>query len=154
MSFIYVGRLEEPKGVRTLFEAWKRMGDDAPDLTGVPKELADLMCADRVTPDGRLTQFMATSVWEAERQATVQPRHTTPGGYANIPQKAKDYDADDARALFGEYRPHLERFFHAGLQGRCRLEVSDEAVKMTVFGGDSAEPSRTFALRNSAAGLV
>lgn len=32
MSFIYVGRLEEPKGVRTLFEAWKRMGDDAPEL--------------------------------------------------------------------------------------------------------------------------
>ena len=27
------------------------MGDDAPDLTGVPKELADLMRADRVTPE-------------------------------------------------------------------------------------------------------
>ncbi len=110
--------------------------------------------ADLVTPDGRLTQFMATSVWEAERQATVQPRHTTPGGYANIPQKAKDYDADDARALFGEYRPHLERFFHAGLQGRCRLEVSDVAVKMTVFGGDAAEPYRTFTLRGNAADMT
>ena len=32
MSFIYVGRLEEPKGVKTLFEAWKLMGRNAPGL--------------------------------------------------------------------------------------------------------------------------
>ena len=35
-----------------------------------------------------------------------------------------------------------------GQQGRCRLDVSDEAVTMTMFGGDSAEPTRTFALRD------
>ena len=110
--------------------------------------------AELVTPEGRLTQFMATSVWEAERQATVQPRHTTPDGYGKFPKKAKDYDADDARALFGEYRPHLTDFFMSGQQGRCRLDVSDAAVTMTVFGGDSAEPSRTFVLRDAAAGLA
>ena len=110
--------------------------------------------ADLMTLEGRLTQFMATSVWEAERQATVPPKQTTVDGYARIPKEAKDFDADDARALFGEYRPHLTGFFHSGLQGRCLLDVSDAAVTMTVFGGDSAEPSRTFALRNSAAGLV
>ena len=32
MSFIYVGRLDELKGVRTLFEAWKVMKDNAPEL--------------------------------------------------------------------------------------------------------------------------
>ena len=32
MSFIYVGRLDELKGVRTLFEAWKMMMDNAPEL--------------------------------------------------------------------------------------------------------------------------
>jgi len=104
--------------------------------------------ADFRTPEGRLTQFMATSVWDAERQMTAQPRHTTPAGYGIFPQKAKDFDADDARALFGEYRPHLADFFISGQQGRCRLDVSDASVTMTVFGGDSAEPSREFALRN------
>ena len=108
--------------------------------------------ADLATPEGRLTQFMATSVWEAERQATAQPKHTSPDGYAKIPAKAKDYDADEARALFGEYRPHLADFFMSGQQGRCRLDVSDAAVTMTLFGGDSAEPSRTFTLRDAAVG--
>ena len=110
--------------------------------------------ADLVTPEGQLTQFMATSVWEAERQATVQPRQTEPGGYARLPKQAKDYDLSDARSLFDEYRPHLKKFFFSGLQGRCRLDVSDDAVTMTVFGGDCAEPSRVFTLRNSAANLV
>lgn len=32
MSFIYVGRLEPLKGTEVLFEAWKRMGDNAPQL--------------------------------------------------------------------------------------------------------------------------
>ena len=32
MSFIYVGRLDELKGIRTLFEAWRLMGSDAPLL--------------------------------------------------------------------------------------------------------------------------
>ena len=110
--------------------------------------------ADLVTPEGRLTQFMATSVWEAEKQAAAQPRQTTPEGYAKIPKKAKDYDADEARALFGEYRPHLTDFFLSGQQGRCRLDVADAAVTMTMFGGDRAEPSRTFVLRDASAGLA
>ena len=32
MSFIYVGRLDELKGVRTLIDAWKVMNTDAPHL--------------------------------------------------------------------------------------------------------------------------
>lgn len=32
MSFIYVGRLEALKGIQVLYEAWERMGDDAPLL--------------------------------------------------------------------------------------------------------------------------
>lgn len=32
MRLIYVGRLEELKGIRVLFEAWKQMGADAPEL--------------------------------------------------------------------------------------------------------------------------
>lgn len=110
--------------------------------------------ADLVTPQGSLTQFMATSVWDAEKQAKAQPRQTGPDGYARLPKQAKDYDLSDARALFAEYRPHLKKFFFSGQQGRCRLDVSDEAVTMTVFGGDCAEPSRVFTLRNSAADLV
>lgn len=32
MSFIYVGRLDELKGIKVLFEAWKMMGESAPGL--------------------------------------------------------------------------------------------------------------------------
>ena len=110
--------------------------------------------ADLVAPEGRLTQFMATSVWDAEKQATAKPKFTSSSEYARLPKQAKDYDLSDARSLFGEYRPHLREFFMSGLQGRCRMDVSDDAVTMTVFGGDCVEPSRVFTLRNSAADLV
>ena len=110
--------------------------------------------SDLKTKYGRLTQFMATSVWAAEREATTKPRYTSVAEYARIPKQSKDYDVSDARALFGEYRPHLREFFMSGQQGRCRLDVSDEAVTMTVFGGDCAESCRVFTLRNSAADLV
>ena len=110
--------------------------------------------ADLVTPEGRLTQFMATSVWDDEKQAKAQPRQTAPDGYARLPKQTKDYDLTDARALFDEYRPHLKKFFFSGQQGRCRLDVSDAAVTMTMFGGDFAEPSRTFTLHDASAGLA
>lgn len=32
MSFIYVGRLDELKGIKLLFEAWRLMEDNAPEL--------------------------------------------------------------------------------------------------------------------------
>ena len=32
MTFIYVGRLDELKGIKVLFEAWKEMGKEAPEL--------------------------------------------------------------------------------------------------------------------------
>lgn len=32
MSFIYVGRLDELKGIKVLFEAWRRVGTTAPEL--------------------------------------------------------------------------------------------------------------------------
>ena len=32
MSFLYVGRLDELKGIKVLFEAWRLMGADAPHL--------------------------------------------------------------------------------------------------------------------------
>lgn len=103
---------------------------------------------DLKTPEGRLTQFMATSVWSAEAQADKPPKHASPEGYARLPKKAKDYDLADARALFGEYRPHVKDFFLSGQQGRFMLEVSDAAVTMTSYGGDRAEASRRFALRS------
>ena len=61
--------------------------------------------------------------------------------------KAKDYNLADARALFGEYRPHIKDFFFSGQQGRFMLDVSDTTVTVTAYGGDHAEVSRTFTLR-------
>ena len=103
--------------------------------------------ADLKTPEGRLTQFMATSVWSVERQADSPAKHTSPADYAKIPKTSKQYDVDDARALFGEYRPHLTDWFLSNRQGRFMLDVSDTAVTVTAYGGDHAEASRTFTLR-------
>lgn len=103
--------------------------------------------ADLKTPKGRLTQFMATSVWAAERQADMPPKHTSSEGYARLPKKTRDYDLADARTLFAEYRPHIKDFFLSGLQGRFMLDVSDTTVTMTASGGDRAEAARVFVLR-------
>ncbi len=106
--------------------------------------------ADLKLPDGgRLTQFMATSVWSAENQALTPPKHTSREGYARLPEATKDYDLSDARRLFGEYRPHVREFFFSGQQGRYLLEVSDKAVTMAMCGGDRTEASRTFTLREA-----
>ncbi len=106
------------------------------------------------TPEGSLTQFMATSVWDAERQATAQPKCTRPEDYARLPKKAKDYDLADAKELFGEYRPFVRDFYLSNQQGRFMLNVSDESVTMTAYGGDSADPVRTFVLRNRTTDLA
>ena len=103
--------------------------------------------ADLKTPEGRLTQFMATSVWSVDRQADSPPKHTSPADYAKIPKTSKQYDVNDARALFGEYRPHLTDWFLSNQQGRFMLDVSDTTVTVTARGGDHAEVSRTFTLR-------
>ena len=103
--------------------------------------------ADLKTPEGRLTQFMATSVWSAEGQADKPPKHTSPSEYARLPKKTKDYDLADARALFDEYRPHVTDYYLSNQQGRFMLEVSDASVTVTAYGGDRAEPTRTFRLR-------
>ena len=106
--------------------------------------------ADLKTPEGRLTQFMATSVWSAVGQADKPPKYTSPTDYARLPKKSKDYDLADARALFGEYRPHVKDFFFSGQQGRFMLDVSDTSVTMTAYGGDRADAARVFVLRGQA----
>ena len=106
------------------------------------------------TPEGSLTQFMATSVWDAERQATARPKCIKPEDYVRLPKKAKDYDLADVKALFGEYRPHMRDFYLSNQQGRFMLNISDESVTMTAYGGDIADPVRTFVLRSSATDLT
>jgi hypothetical protein len=120
----------------------------APDLPFVPVVGNHVTSfADLGAPEGRLAQFMATSVWSDERQAAAKTDHASPKDYARFPKKAKDYDLADAKALFGEYSPYVKGFFSSGLQGRYMLNVSDRAVTMTAYGGDGTEPVRTFVLR-------
>ena len=99
------------------------------------------------TTEGRLTQFMATSVWSAEKQALMIPKHASPADYAKVPKSSKQYDVNDARALFDEYRPSLSNYFLSSMQGRFMLDVSDDSVAMVTYGGDSPEPSCFFLLR-------
>lgn len=140
---------------------WFMMGEKA--RTSVRRKLFSELCrrqavalvghnhitsfADINAPEGRLAQFMATSVWSEKRQAAAKTDYASPKDYARFPKKAKDYDLADAKALFGEYSPYVKGFFSSGLQGRYMLNVSDRAVTMTAYGGDSAEPVRTFVLR-------
>ena len=102
---------------------------------------------DLKTPEGRLAQFMATSVWSAEGQAESLPKYTSSDGYARLPKATKDYNLEDARALFDEYRPHVTDYYLSHQQGRFMLEVSDASVTVTAYGGDRADPTRTFRLR-------
>ena len=102
---------------------------------------------DLKTPEGRLAQFMATSVWSAEGQAESPPKYTSSDGYARLPKATKDYNLEDARALFDEYRPHVKDYYLSHQQGRFMLEVSDASVTVTAYGGDRTDPTRTFRLR-------
>ncbi len=98
------------------------------------------------TAEGGMAQFMATSVWSSEKEAGVPFKHKSPAGYAKLPASSKLYDVSDARALFDEYRPHMQKFMLSSAQGRYRLDVSDEAVTMTMYGGDSDRIYASFRL--------
>ena len=42
----------------------------------------------------------------------------------------------------------MKDFFFSGQQGRFMLDVSETVITMTAYGGDHAEASRTFTIRN------
>ena len=101
------------------------------------------------TPEGRLTQFMGSSVWAKPKSAVLPPRLTGKENYGVIPARhPRGYDLTDAAELFGEYRPLVTRYATSGLQGRYLLEVSGSSVRVSIRGGDSPDVLRHYELRS------
>lgn len=101
-----------------------------------------------VRPEGRITQFMGSSVWSSEKTAQAQPHRNGPANYGIIPKKfKKGYDPKDAEALFAEFRPYVTRYVSSGLQGRVLLEVRGSSVSVSLRGGDAAAELRRYSLR-------
>ncbi|MGN0888774.1 MAG: hypothetical protein ACI4UY_07835 [Kiritimatiellia bacterium] len=100
-----------------------------------------------VTPDGRLTQFMGSSVWATEKTANAVPHRTEAAQYGVIPKKfQKGYDPADAESLFAEFRPYITRYVSCGLQRHFLHEVRGDAVSASLRGGDSPKDLRRYSL--------
>ena len=109
---------------------------------------------DCVFPEGRITQFVANSVWASE-DAKLVVRDEGAAAYGTRARAAKkrygraipQKERDSLLRLADEYRPYVKDYLFAGAVGHYRLEVSDARVAVQFFCGDATEPTRTFLLR-------
>ncbi len=112
---------------------------------------------DCVFPEGRITQFVANSVWSGEDAAKLVVRDEGAAMYGRrakeikmrygraVPQKERD----GLVRLVDEYRPFVKDYLFANAAGHYRLEVSDARVAVQFFSGDATSPTRTFTLRQA-----
>ena len=108
---------------------------------------------DCVFPEGRITQFVANSVWVVPEWESLIIREEGKELYGN--QVAIKKVRENARTgaqislcqLADEYRPFIRDYLFANAAGHYRLEVSDRRVAVTFYGGNSRKPARTFLLR-------
>jgi hypothetical protein len=112
---------------------------------------------DCVFPEGRITQFVANSVWSSEDAAKLVVRDEGAAMYGQrakaikkrygreVPQKERD----GLVRLVDEYRPFVKDYLFANAAGHYRLEVSDARVAVQFFSGDATSPTRTFVLRQA-----
>ena len=108
-------------------------------------------------PEGRVTQFVANSVWSSEDAAKLVVRDE---GAAMYGRRATTMKKRHGRAipetmrtsllqLANEYRPFVKDYLFANAAGHYRLEVSDARVAVQFFSGDATSPARTFVLRQT-----
>ena len=108
-------------------------------------------------PEGRITQFVANSVWTSEDAAQLVVRDE---GAAMYGRRATAMKKRHGRAisktmrasllqLANEYRPFVKDYLFANAAGHYRLEVSDARVAVQFFSGDATSPARTFVLRQT-----
>lgn len=104
---------------------------------------------DCVLPEGRVTQFVANSVWTKPElaRATIIDQGAASYGARARAKKAKGDAKKGLLALVEEYRPFVKDYLFAHAAGHYRLEVSDAHVDAVFYGGDSRTPDRTFRLR-------
>ena len=107
---------------------------------------------DCVFPQGRITQLVVNSVWTDRALAVPEIVDCGVSEYGRRAQRKSGKMAQDERHadLAGyaeEFRPYVKDYLFAKAAGHYLMEVSDKAVKVSFYGGDSTQSLRTFALR-------
>ena len=108
-------------------------------------------------PEGRITQFVANSVWSSEDAAKLVVRDEGAAMYGRrATTMTKRHGREIPKAmrasllqLVNEYRPSVKDYLFASAAGHYRLEVSDARVAVQFFSGDATSPTRTFVLRQT-----
>ena len=106
---------------------------------------------DCVFPQGRITQLVVNSVWTDPALAVPEIIDSGVSEYgrraqAKVGKKQGERYADLA-GYADEFRPYVKDYLFAKAAGHYLMEVSDKAVKVSFFGGDSTRSARTFVLR-------
>ena len=107
---------------------------------------------DCVFPQGRITQLVVNSVWTDRALAVPEIVDCGVSEYGRRAQrksgkKSKDARYADLAGYAEEFRPYVKDYLFAKAAGHYLMEVSDKAVKVSFYGGDSTQSLRTFALR-------
>ncbi len=99
-------------------------------------------------PEGRITQFVANSVWASKAGAPLRIIDEGPELYGKrMPFKNGMPANKHLEKLTHEYRRSVQEYLFAGGAGHYRLNVSDVVVSIDFYEGDSKKPSRKFILR-------
>ncbi|MBQ7188861.1 MAG: metallophosphoesterase [Kiritimatiellae bacterium] len=110
---------------------------------------------DCVFPEGRITQFVANSVWAVPEWESLNVREEgkemfgSQASLKKVKENSRTGTQNSLRQLADEYRPFIRDYFFANAAGHYRLEVSDRRVAVIFYGGSSRTPARTFLLRNN-----
>lgn len=113
------------------------MENDVMVLTGHVHALEVLDC---VSDQGRITQLMANSVWNNEKQTAPAVQYTTPAGY---------YKGvwESVRGLFAEYKDTVKSCWRADGAGYFVLDITPECIKASGYHGDSVTPFKVWELK-------
>ena len=100
-------------------------------------------------PEGRVTQFVANSVWMKPEQAvpTVLDEGAAAYGNRTKVKKLRPGRKGGHHDLVAEYRPFVRDYLFAQAAGHYRLEIGPSRVAVVFYGGATTEPTRTFLLR-------
>ena len=99
-------------------------------------------------PQGKITQFVATSVWTREEHAPLRVIDEGVSAYGQrMPRKNGKPASIHYEKLYHEYRFNVKQYLYAAGAGHYRLNVSDEEVSIDFYEGNRKNPSRKFILR-------
>ncbi len=106
-------------------------------------------------PEGRITQFVANSVWSDPKLADLYIVESGEAAYGNqVGAKARgrtpEKEISSLKAYTNEFRPFVKGYLYANGAGHYIMDVSDSGVTVSFYGGSSTAPSRLFRLRGPA----